>query len=818
MPIAVVGFGLVAAGLAAGVHLDPALAHWPPLLMAVAAMAAAFARAQHLTFVFAGCVALTIVCGAAWRGVTAVEQAEHPPLVRWLDERVGGGGWPVRSGRMDETVLLRGRLLRDAAPSASGVQLLMQVSGVTRGGVWEPATGGAAITVGGGLSSDVMPTWWAGRVVELPAQLRRPARYLNEGVTDGARAMARRGTALAGSVKSDALVEVVEHGWWWDEAAASVRATVREVLERQVAPHDQTSAAIGIAILIGDRAQMSPDLEQRLQAAGTYHVVAISGGNIALLAAVVLAALWAVGIRFGAAAVGAALVLLAHAWIIGGGASVVRATAMAVTYLALRAIDQRTPPANAIAVAAGVMLWAYPLDLFNAGLWLTFGASGALLALAARQRTFEIRWWHAPVAICAGTLTVEVVLMPVSAYVFQRVTMAGLLANLVAVPAMGVVQGAASVCVLADVLGLGRAAAWAGTATHLAARLLVESSRVVDVAPWSTWRVPSPSLLLIGCYYVLLGVWWCAGPPVRDGASIWRRPLAMVAAAIWVWMATAPLVHARAAFGNHLSLTAIDVGQGDALLLRFPNGRTMMVDAGGLAAGSGFDIGERVVAPALRARGLGRLDYVAITHGDADHAGGAATIVRDFRPAEVWWGVPVPPHELQGTLVEMAAKVGSAVRWLQVQDRLNIGDVELRVHHPPLPDWERQRPRNDDSLVLEVRYGDVSLLLTGDIGREVEWELEPHLDLNPLVVLKAPHHGSASSSSMRFLERVRPRVVLVSAGRGNLFGHPAPAVLGRYADVNAVVFRTDRDGQVDVMTDGRSLEVRTFTGLRWRAP
>jgi competence protein ComEC len=147
---------------------------------------------------------------------------------------------------------------------------------------------------------------------------------------------------------------------------------------------------------------------------------------------------------------------------------------------------------------------------------------------------------------------------------------------------------------------------------------------------------------------------------------------------------------------------------------------------------------------------------------------------------------------------------------LQKGDRLDLGGVELRVHHPSLPDWERQKVRNDDSLVIELRYGQVSMLLTGDIGRDVEQALIPTLDLLPVVVLKSPHHGSGTSSTEELVSAIKPRVVVISCGRGNPYGHPVPYVLARYRSVGAEVYRTDRDGQINLTTNGESLTVRTF--------
>ena len=809
---------LLAAGIAAGLQCEPGAARLLAMTAAGFAAAAVLARRSGPRLLVRASRALACGALAAMYGLHAATVAEHGPLRQWFDMRVAERGGDTGALRLEDPVRLRGRLARDASVDEDGARIQVAVTSVSAGRGWLPVRGGVSLTVGGASAARRASQWRAGRAIEVPAMLRRPARYLNDGVPDGERAMARRGTVLVGSVKSAALVEVCEAGAWWDEAAAEVRAAVRAAMAHHVGGLDGTSAAIATAILIGDRASLSPEVERRLQEAGTYHVVAISGGNIALLASAVLAALWAAGIRFEGAALTAMAVLVAHAWVIGGGASVVRATVMAVVYLALRLIDQRTSPVHAVAVGATVMLLAQPLEVVDAGFWLTFGATGALLAAATRLgRPPRPRWWHAPAAICLGSLAVELVLAPVSALVFERVTLAGLGLNLVAVPAMAVVQGAASLCVLADACGLGPVATAAGYVTHIAARALVDSSRFVEWMPWATWRVPPPRLALVGTYYLVLAGWWRLGSASVDCASHRRfEPAARLAAvAIWGWIVMSPASLPLPADGR-LRVAALDVGQGDAVLVICPDGTTLLVDTGGLSGSSRFDIGDRVVGPALRARGVRRLDYLAITHADADHAGGAVSVVRDFRPREVWVGVPVPSNPTERALREAAVAARSAWRWLRRGQRLAFGDVELRVHHPPDPDWERRNVRNDDSLVLELRLGEMSVVLTGDVTREVEHELARVIEPHRTVVLKAPHHGSATSSSPALLDHLTPAVVLVSAGRGNPFGHPAPAVLARYRARGAAVFRTDADGRIDVATDGRSLTVTTFTGRTWR--
>ena len=141
-----------------------------------------------------------------------------------------------------------------------------------------------------------------------------------------------------------------------------------------------------------------------------------------------------------------------------------------------------------------------------------------------------------------------------------------------------------------------------------------------------------------------------------------------------------------------------------------------------------------------------------------------------------------------------------------------VDGVEVIAHHPAPADWERQKVRNDDSLVLELRWRDVSVVLTGDIGKAVERDIARAIPPAPRRVVKIPHHGSLSSSTVPFVTALHPQIAVVSAGRANHFGHPVPEVLDRYRAVGAEIFRTDQDGAVTIETDGRSLSARTFTG------
>ncbi|MFP5380132.1 MAG: ComEC/Rec2 family competence protein, partial [Vicinamibacteria bacterium] len=579
-------------------------------------------------------------------GADQAARALAPPIRTLLEAHVGGFALGTPPRRLAEPMLIEGRLRFDAAETESGVQLWLESTRLWPGTCPEPVEGGVVLTVAGSEAAAHVGEWTAGRIVRAPATLRRPATYWNDGLPDQEVRLARRGIALSGSVKSGLLVEPVARGAWADEGAAQVRARVRRALAR-VGRGDPThpSVAVANAILIGDRAGLDADTERRLQEAGTYHVIAISGGNIAILAALVMGLLHIAGLRGRVPTTLTIAGLVGYAFVTGGGPSVTRATAMAVVYLAVRLIDQRTAAVNAIVLTALLLLLASPLAIFDVGFWLTFGATAAIVVGAASVR-LPRRWWlAAPAALLLASVCAELALAPIGAAVFERVTLAGLLLNFIAIPCMTAVQVGAMAVVALDAVW-GPAADAAALVPHLAARGLLDSARLVEWWPWLTWRVPPPSPLLLTAYYAaLVGTVAAAttggGPRLRAA----RRAGVVVVAVCALEVAAAPFTTGPAT-GGRLRVTMFDVGQGDAMLVTFPGGRTLLVDAGGLATGGAFDIGDRVIGPALRARGVRRLDTLAITHAHPDHAGGAARLVRDFGVGEVWEGVAVAADPL----------------------------------------------------------------------------------------------------------------------------------------------------------------------------
>jgi competence protein ComEC len=730
-------------------------------------------------------------------GARARDNALAPPVLAWFEGQ-------AQASRSD-VVAIEGRLVGDASVSDTGVRLLVDAA--------RPARGRILVNVGGAFAAAASPAWTNGRPVRVFGTIRRPQILVNFGGPSPRWQMLRRPAALLASVKSAALIEV-ERGAWWDDAASAIRRRVRSRISRVIGTEHAHAAAITTAILIGDRAGLDDELERQLQAAGTYHVIAISGGNVALIVAAGVAFL-RMALRSSKAVSAAALLfVVAFGWIVGAEPSVLRAVTAASVYLIATFFGIVPSPTAVIRTAACALALCNPLNVIDPGAWLSFGATLGIVLFATRwARAATGPLWprisafpRALITLAMATLAAETVIAPISATVFGRVSTAGVILNLVAIPAMAAIQASGLIILILEPVS-GPAASLVARFARVATDALVGSSDLVNVWTWLSWRVPRVGGTWLVIYYVLSAV-YAFSPDPR-----WRRWALVTAAASLAVILSGASIADLAPVRGHVRVTVLDVGQGDAILVQAPGGFAMLVDTGG-SSGS-FDVGGRVVTPAAWALGARHLTSLTLTHGDRDHSGGAIAVMHDLQPREIWEGVPVLRDADRARIRNLASALGIPWRTIQAGDRLELGEVVIEAAHPPAPEWERQKIRNDDSIVLRVRLGRVEMWLTGDAGAEFERHLPDDAGSAAIRVLKVGHHGSRTSTSAGLVAAIRPQIAIISVGGGNLFGHPAPDVTERLSAAGAEIFRTDRDGAVVVETDGVSAHVLTPTGRRW---
>jgi competence protein ComEC len=446
-----------------------------------------------------------------------------------------------------------------------------------------------------------------------------------------------------------------------------------------------------------------------------------------------------------------------------------------------RALDLDADLLNLLGLAAGALLVAQPSRIGDVGFQLSFGATAAILVLAlplaAGVRRLPLRLDLA----FAVSFGVQAALAPVLLYHFQRLAPAALLLNLAAAPLASAVL-LSGFAVLGCAAVAPPAAVLAGDVAWSFAHALLRSGRLLEGVALLDVRLP-PAPLLVSAMW-LSGLVALLDPRGR------RRGLILAGAAAGLVLLGPP---PRPADGR-LHVTVLDVGQGDAIAIQSPGGRTALVDAG---SGSRFDAGEVVVEPFLRYHGVRRLDFLLLTHGHDDHVGGARSVTARFGLGEIWHGPGGAGGLATGTPRRLASR-----GWRRAWD-----GVRLEVLGPALP---APRDVNDASVVLSVGLGRVRLLLAADL----EAAGEAALAGTAAAGLKVAHHGSSTSSSAAFLDRVGPEVAVISCGWRNRFGHPDPDVVERLRRRGIRLLRTDRDGSTTLSTDGERIWLRSHSGLR----
>jgi competence protein ComEC len=614
---------------------------------------------------------------------------------------------------------------------------------------------------------------------------------------------------------------------------ASVRGVLLNGLNDLV---PEPEAALGAGILLGVRASIAPEINDAFATAGLTHVVAISGWNIAIVAALVAAAVSPLGSRPGGrwtTAAVAALTVGGYVMLTGASPSVTRAALMAGAMLVGRLGGSRAHAGSALALAALVMLLAAPPVLWDVGFQLSLLATAGLVWFGGSVERRLPAWWpgwvREPIAL---TLAAQLTTLPVILVNFERLSLVAPIANVLVVPFVPI---AMAFCAIASLVGavdaalhvplVGDVAAWfAGGAAWLPLRVIVALGTAAASVPFAAVDATVPAPFAVAWFGMLgLGTWALRsgkpGPapherPASEPSRFVRlairalRPLPVLGAVVAVLL----VITVASRPDGRLHLTVLDIGQGDAILIETPSGATALIDGG--------------PDPELTLRRIGanlpfhvrRIDLLVLSHPHQDHVAGLVEVLARHRiGAVIEAGIGFDNPSYLRLLADASAAGIGVLRATAGHEIALDATTSLAVLYPsdddaraPLPDGDI----NNGSVVVELRHGGFRALLTGDAEAPVEAALVSRGAVRAIDVLKVGHHGSHSSSTPEFLAAVDPTVAIISAGVDNEYGHPAAETLAALA--GRIVLRTDLDGDVEVVTDGRTFAARTDAG--WTAP
>lgn len=702
--------------------------------------------------------------------------------------------------------IVEGTIAERPVATGSGGRFVLSVERVVRDGLSTPAIGRLLVSVGEGRCA-----FLTGDRVRFEARLRRPRNFGLPGEPDRERALAFRDIYAVGFVpRADALfltAQAVENpvGRFMDK-------TAREIASRIEMSVPGDAGAVMGALLIGERGKVARETEELFARTGVNHILSISGFHVSVVASAIFFLLLTAArgsaflmLRFNLRRFLLLLalpVLFLYLVLSGGAPATTRSVIMIAVYILALFLERESDPVHSLMLAAFLILLAQPTDLFDISFQLSFLALwGILVLVPILMGPFANLPEKAPIRLAVQFMMVSLAatlatLVPVAA-TFHRTTLTGLLANFVVVPLMGygaVLLGFAALPLMPvspTIAGL--LLKGAGITVSLSCQAL----RLLDhIPPLPSWS-PRP------LHYLLLFLLLAVLTFVR--AKRPRRILAWSSLLLLVPVSIPPLSPEKP-----LQVTFFSLGQCESTLVTFPNGKRMLVDGGGSFATAGPDVGERLLAPALRTLGVERIDYMVLTHPHPDHMKGLLYIAAHFPVGEFWeagWGEGADYLELKRLL----AAGHATVRHLDAETgALRIGDARIDPLAPRR--GSRKEDLNEDSLVFRLAYGDFSMLFTGDIGAEVEQSLVDGKGELACTVLKVPHHGSGGSSTARFLQKTRPCLAIISAGYGNSFHLPHPDALRRLSGAGARVLRTDLDGTLAISSDGITWSVSTWQG------
>lgn len=738
------------------------------LWVVVAGLSLGKARSQGLQV--AGTIVLVLVVGVA-RSSVADRALPWHHLSRFPDR--------------PDVVILEGVVSSPIQTRETGGRFSLELRQITVSDTTFRTAGGVLLNC-----KDFVPTVKTGDEVRCSARLRIPTGARNPGAFDYALYLARKGTYRTGRIRSRDELEIVssQASYLDDLVVTPLRNHVRRVIRQNLSG---APAALVEGVLLGDKSRVPDAVRDDFSRSGVSHVLAVSGLHVGLVAAGVFFCVRSFGGGSLVCSVTTTLGVWLYALVTGLPPSVVRAASVATLVVWARSSRRQVDGLNALGFAGLVILAVRPLDLLDLGFQLSFAATSGILLL---HRPFTeilslrggIRWrkWGAtPLAV---SIAAQLTTAPLIVSAFGQISLIATVANLVVVPIM---SGSVGVGLLTVVAG--------GVSSDLATLLNATNWALLKSALWLAhvcatpqwaaieWVEPSGSLVI--AYFCVLS--WFAEPVRKSRLCGCVMIVGLTAANVHVWSALVT--------DEVVTIRVLDVGQGDGILVSFPNGKHVLFDGG--IAGFGKDAGEHVILPVLRHLGIRRLEAIIASHPHADHVGGLVTVMERV---EVGHYLDSGQHFGSST----AARIHQLIRDQGItyhivaagDSILGFGDVSAVVLHPR-PGYVNLHGKapdglNNGSVVVKITFRGKSCLLTGDIEHETDSALLAWGERLRSTILKAAHHGSRTSSTRPFLKAVRPRWVAISCGIENKFGHPSPEVLSRYKGLNIRSLRTDLGG------------------------
>jgi competence protein ComEC len=615
---------------------------------------------------------------------------------------------------------------------------------------------------------------------------------------------------------------------------------------------DKEQQGVLKALIVGDRNAISPELRTSFNRVGAGHLLAISGLHIGIVATVsFLFFRWMLShIRFfllnawtkKGAVVLYIITVLVYGLLSGMSPSTQRAVIMVTVFLMAFLFEREHDLINTLAMAAMIILIVHPPSVFSISFQFSFAAVLAIIYGLSRlpplwpsgqNRTRKQKWSKAAIKLYYFFMTSFFAILgtlPLVMRYFNQVSLVGLPANVIFIPLIGFVVvplGIMSVFIYPLTVSGALVCLKAGSAVL---EYVITIINLISGWTFAAIKTVTPNCLEIFCFYVLFWVLLnLKSVQIRTALTLSKdhssknknsiqKPVVIVGL-LTVLMFSADVGYwlYQRCWRDDLRVTMIDVGHGNASLLELPYGYNMLIDGGGFSENRVFDVGASIVAPFLWQKKIRTIDSIVLSHPNSDHLNGLIYIAENFNVKNVWtnhettntYGYQMFMETIKRNNIQMPS-------YNKITGVHDIGGVQIEVLYPPVNFIEKKeietwRNVNNDSLVLKISFGATSFLFPGDIKAQAEYELVSTAG-NKLksTILLAPHHGSKTSSSEKFLEKVGPEMVIISSGWKYKFGFPHPSVLKRYQKKSCRILGTALNGAISISTDGQALTIRPY--------
>jgi competence protein ComEC len=711
----------------------------------------------------------------------------------------------IKQYTSDSPLSLEGVVYSRPEVTEKGCRLYLKIDRLYVAGRTEMLTGRMVL-----YTADGKAVCRTGDRVRFMSRVMVPRRHGLPGEFDYQRFLAFRGIYVTGFVTGADDIVIIREGvaFRWQRFIDLLAQEMGDFIGRAV-PGEE--GGVLRALLLGERGYIPKELEDAYANSGVNHILSISGFHVGIISIFIFQLLFAMG-RFSSfmalhcnlrrtILVVTLPVMVFYLFLTGTAPATVRSVVMIAAFIMALLLERESDPIDSLILSALLILGVTPEALFDISFQLSFLALWGILVLTPiflapfKQRSHH--WWYFILPLLFASLSAILVTFLPVVYYFGRGSVAGLVSNLVVVPLMGygsVIVGFTSLPLIylfppgAEIM-------------LKSAAFLVKLS---DIAIIYLAKVPSIHLIspdrfdLLLLYLVMVVL-----------SFIEAKNNRLICSTILVLMFIGNAAFHDDPDKGKLRFNFLSVGQGEATLVLFPDGRNMLIDGGGATHDNGPEVGRRLLGPALLKMGVNDIDYMVLTHSHPDHMQGLLYVASNFRVGEFWEsGISAGSSDywelhsiLEGKGVPILRKNGNSLP-------VRIGDIKIEFLSPsPVmiqSAIEGGQDINNTSLVMRIVADQFAVLFAGDIGLETEKALLHSPELLRCSVLKVAHHGSRFATSERFLEATQPKVALISAGFKNNFHLPSPVTLSKLDKRGIDICRTDLDGTVSISYDSRS--------------